>query len=80
MLEIVEKTETFSARCADCGQLLTNPGYSRNSVYCCGKYRRWYHTYTVTYEHETGRDALGRFAGKPSWRQISRETTIPGGI
>jgi hypothetical protein len=63
--------------------MLLNPGYGRNSVFCCGKSRRWYSTTDVVVEitHENGRDNRGRYARKPSIqrKELSRTVRIVGG-
>lgn len=49
--------------CPTCKRILTNPGYGRNSVFCCGAYHPWGVYEWNTYEIETGRDEKGRFTG-----------------
>lgn len=79
-----ERTEEFSTSCKSCGRRLLNPGYSRNSVYCCGKYRTWYTTTDVVVEITTddGRDSMGRFHHRPTVtrREVSRIVSREGGI
>jgi len=75
------KCETsFAAKCCECGRQLINPGYHRQSVICCGKYRRWYSDYAVTVTADDGRDSLGRYHHKP--QILSRDTVLirQGGI
>lgn len=57
--------------CPVCGKQYTNPGYSSNSVYCCGVYGVW-RTPIGTCEViiDDGRDAQGRFHHRPySYRE-----------
>ena len=79
MKTIETKTERFATSCKSCGNLLTNPGYSRNSVFCCGKYRSWTDTTEYTYEFDNGRDSLGRFHHRPKTKIINREIICEGG-
>src|SRR5208337_4979738 len=60
MREQITKTDYFAAKCAECGHTLTNPGYHGNTRFCCGRYRRWYDTFEIVFERETGRDERGR--------------------
>lgn len=81
MKRIIERTDYFATSCKSCGRTLTNPGYHRQSVYCCGKYRRWYDTREISYEYDDGRDEKGRFHHKPGIVQgtMKKVVTIEGG-
>lgn len=76
MIEHVEKDDSFAAHCKACNRLLTNPGYNRQSVFCCGKYRRWYDDRTLSYDYDDGRDARGRYHHKPGIVPGSRKIEI----
>jgi len=79
----IDRTEHFATNCKSCGRTLLNPGYGRNSVHCCGSYRRWYSTTDIREEVriDDGRDERGRFHHRPSRvkHTVSRVVRIPGG-
>jgi hypothetical protein len=81
--QTIERTERSATKCSDCGRMLTNPGYGRNSRECCGRYRRWFSTTDIVSEVTTddGRDAHGRFLHRATRtsREISRTVRDPGG-
>lgn len=79
MKKIETTTSNFAANCSSCGRILTNPGYGKQNVYCCGKYRRWYNTTDYTYEIDDGRNEKGQFHHKQTKKFISKEVRIRGG-
>ena len=65
MKRTIVRTDNFATCCKSCGRTLKNPGYHKQSRFCCGKYRRWYDTREVSHEYDDGRDEMGRFHHKP---------------
>jgi hypothetical protein len=51
-----------------------NPGYGKQNVYCCGKYRTWYDCVTTTITKDDGRNEKGQFSTKQ--KIISRKTEL----
>lgn len=82
MIKSIEKTERFATTCRSCGLTLINPGYNKTSVLCCGKYRRWYNTWDISYQFDDGRDEQGRFHHKPHIVDgtYTREIYMEGGV
>ena len=69
----------FATECKKCGNLLTNPGYSKQSVFCCGKYRKWYDWIEETTTFDDGRDDHGRFHHPSKIISKQEEILLPGG-
>lgn len=40
----IEFKHHSAIKCPECKRQLLNPGYHKQSVFCCGSYRRWYET------------------------------------
>ena len=74
MKKRIEYSDKLATNCKQCNRTLTNPGYNKQSKFCCGKYRRWYDCRTVTIIVDDGRDDAGRFHHKP--KTINREIRI----
>lgn len=72
-------SDNFATHCKQCWRLLTNPGYNKQSVFCCGKYRRWYDVAERTTVYDDGRDEKGRFHHKPYIIETTREILMEGG-
>ena len=61
MIKTKTVTQNLATHCPDCGRLLTNPGYNKQHVTCCGKLHRWYKSTDVITTYDDGRDERGRF-------------------
>jgi hypothetical protein len=79
MIRKTERKDYFATKCTACGRLLTNPGYGRLSVYCCGKNRRWFSPTYVTTAYDDGRDERGRYHHRAHHISTERDIWDVGG-
>ena len=74
MIKSEEFERHIATKCPVCGEYLLNPGYGRNMVICCGKYRRFFDIVDIRVIYDDGRDEKGRFHHKP--KVLAREETV----